>query len=138
MINRFEDEYSFLSNFYTLYVTYQGSLYPSVGHAFTASKTRDMGKRLQIATAVTAREIINIERKLPKQEWFTEDYQLQTMKELLTQKFSVPAIRKLLASTGSQELVYGNSPDEFWGINERTGVGHNHLGKLLMEVRNSL
>lgn len=33
-------------------------------------------------------------------------------------------------------LVEGNSfGDTFWGVDARTGKGENHLGKILMKVR---
>lgn len=135
MIKRFEGEYAFLNNFYTLYVSYQGGLYPSIGHAFAAAKTDDMYKRMRIATAVSAREVLAIEQKLPQLDYWTQEFQVQTMCELLKQKFTVPALRKLLQDTAPQELIYGNSPDEFWGIDERTGAGANKLGELLMDIR---
>ena len=132
MIRRFENEHAFLNPFYTLYVSYQGGLYPSVGHAYAAAHTDDQRKRMRIATAVSAREVLSLQKKLPDLD---NQAKLDIMCELLKQKFTVPALRKQLQDTGTQELIYGNSPDTFWGIDEATGMGTNHLGVLLMEIR---
>ena len=132
MIRRFENEHAFLNPFYTLYVSYQGGLYPSVGHAYAAAHTDDQRKRMLIATAVSAREVLSLQKKLPDLD---NQAKLDIMCELLKQKFTVPALRKQLQDTGTQELIYGNSPDTFWGIDEATGMGANHLGVLLMEIR---
>ena len=132
MIRRFENEHAFLNPFYTLYVSYQGGLYPSVGHAYAAAHTDDQRKRMLIATTVSAREVLSLQKKLPDLD---NQAKLDIMCELLKQKFTVPALRKQLQDTGTQELIYGNSPDTFWGIDEATGMGANHLGVLLMEIR---
>ena len=43
----------------------------------------------------------------------------------------------LLLSTGNAELIEGNWwNDTFWGICR--GKGENHLGKILMNIRNQL
>lgn len=46
-------------------------------------------------------------------------------------------LRKKLLATGDAELVENNTcGDVFWGICD--GVGENHLGKILMLVRDRL
>ncbi len=45
---------------------------------------------------------------------------------------------KLLA-TGARKLVEGNTwKNVFWGVDLRTGEGENHLGQILMQVREEL
>ncbi|MCD7839045.1 MAG: hypothetical protein LUG46_00305 [Erysipelotrichaceae bacterium] len=44
-INRFRNEYAFLSNFYVVDIEYEG---PSVEHAFQAAKTLDNNERFKI------------------------------------------------------------------------------------------
>ncbi len=59
---------------------------------------------------------------------------LDVMLYLLRQKFSIPKLKAKLLATGDQELVEGNKwHDTFWGV--CNGVGSNHLGRLLMQVR---
>ncbi len=48
-------------------------------------------------------------------------------------------LRELLLATGEEELQEGNMwGDTFWGIDLKTNVGENHLGKLLMKIRAEL
>jgi predicted NAD-dependent protein-ADP-ribosyltransferase YbiA (DUF1768 family) len=59
------------------------------------------------------------------------------MKQLLKLKFNNPDLQQKLIATYPEELIEGNYwHDTYWGVCE--GVGENHLGKLLMEIRNEL
>lgn len=62
---------------------------------------------------------------------------LQVMEDLLRIKFSDPSFKKLLLATENEVLQEGNWwKDYFWGVDKTTGYGQNHLGKLLMKIRN--
>ena len=50
MINRFVDEYYFLSNFYECPVEYNGIVYGNNEAAFQAQKTMDKNLRYQFST----------------------------------------------------------------------------------------
>ena len=59
------------------------------------------------------------------------------MKRLLKMKFAIPELKEMLLATGDEELVEGNYwRDTIWGVCD--GVGENHLGKMLMEIREDL
>ena len=60
------------------------------------------------------------------------------MLKLLRRKFvSGSHYATLLLDTGGAELIEGNTwGDTYWGVCD--GVGENHLGKLLMLVRDEL
>ena len=48
-------------------------------------------------------------------------------------------LRRLLLSTGDRVLIEGNTwNDTFWGVSLKSGNGQNHLGKILMRVRERL
>ena len=133
MINHFDGEYGWLSNFYPHPVRYEGMQYPTVENAFQAAKTakRDFFKTCTPGQAKRRGRTVPL-----RADW--EDIKLEVMHGLLVQKFWVktPLAKKLL-ETGTQELVEGNTwGDTFWGICE--GKGKNNLGKLLMKVRSSL
>lgn len=52
-------------------------------------------------------------------------------------KFAIPELKEMLLATGDEELVEGNYwHDTIWGVCD--GVGENHLGKMLMEIREDL
>ena len=64
---------------------------------------------------------------------------LQLMERLLLKKFddNHPQLQQMLLATGEEELVEGNYwGDVYWGV--CNGVGENHLGKLLMKIRDQL
>ena len=139
MINRFEGNYRFLSNFYGAPVEFEGLTYPSVEHAFVAAKTLDQNKRVHISHIGTAREVKAYGRKLSlRPDW--EQVKLSIMEDLVRQKFTHwPGLQQMLLDTGDQELIEGNWwHDKFWGIDLKTREGENHLGKILMKVRAEL
>ncbi|KAJ7528695.1 hypothetical protein O6H91_15G014500 [Diphasiastrum complanatum] len=75
-------------------------------------------------------------RDLVRSNW--ESTKLTVMYEALLAKFSsYDYLRKLLLSTIGQVLIEASPHDYFWGCG-RDGTGFNHLGKLLMKVRNEL
>lgn len=136
VIDRFHGEYRFLSNFYPVEVTFGGNVYPSVEHAYQAAKTLDEEDRQKIAKLKTAGEAKRYGRKVKmRPDW--DHVKLNIMKELLQQKFDRdenPDLWKLLSLTGKAKLVEGNDwHDTYWGVCD--GIGANHLGRLLMEIR---
>jgi len=59
---------------------------------------------------------------------------VQVMYDLVLQKFQYANLRKLLLDTGGQYIQEGNTwGDRFWGV--CNGIGENHLGYILMKVR---
>lgn len=136
MINSFKNEYEFLSNFYLIDVVYDGLSYPSTEHAFQAKKTLDPEMREQIRVARTPGESKRLGRKvLLREDW--EDIKFSAMKEILTIKFENPIMKNKLLETGHRELIEGNHwGDSVWGVCK--GKGDNHLGKILMEIREEI
>ncbi len=132
-ITRFRDEYDFLSNFYVVDIEYDGIVYPSVEHAFQAAKTLDDDERLKISLLDTPTKAKRAGRKVKlRSDW--EEVKLDIMKELIVIKFKDPVLKEKLLSTGNATLIEGNTwRDYYWG--ECRGKGQNHLGKILMEVR---
>lgn len=132
-IDRFRGHYEFLSNFSPAPVILDGEIYPTVEHAFQAAKSRDTYDRLRIRTAKTAAEAKKLGRKVfLREDW--DRVKLDTMLDLLRQKFASGALRRMLAATGDAELEEGNWwGDTFWGTSR--GHGENWLGVLLMHVR---
>ena len=136
-ITSFRGMYAFLSNFYAAPITDKnGDGWPTVEHAFQAMKTKNQDTRDMIRTQcprpVDARFI---GRALTlRSDW--EQIKLPLMKRLVQRKFEQnPKLMTALKATGDRELIEGNKHgDTFWG--QCNGVGENHLGRILMEVRN--
>lgn len=91
-----------------------------------------------VASLKRAGEAKQVGRKL-KLRLGWEDMRLDIMNRLLLQKFSDLDLQAKLLATGNEELVEGNWwHDQFWGdctCVRHSGPGENHLGKLLMHVR---
>lgn len=137
MINRFVDEYEFLSNFYPSPIYDDtGKEYPTVEHYFQAMKTFDPQKRELIRSAESPGKAKRIGRLIQlREDW--EERKLDIMEKALIQKFQIPKLREKLLATGNEELVEGNFwNDIYWGVCK--GEGENHLGKLLMNIREKI
>jgi hypothetical protein len=137
MINEFQDEYRFLSNFYYSKILYEGIEYPSVEHAFQAAKTLDKELRLFMSKMKSCNDVKGYGRKVDlREDW--EQVKLQVMYDLVKIKFtSNNYLKQKLIETENEELIEGNYWNDFyWGI--CNGKGENHLGKILMKVRKEL
>lgn len=137
MINRFRDEYAFLSNFYPSEIRIQGATYPTVEHAFQALKTDDPSEREQIRQAKTPAIAKQLGRHVTlRANW--DEVKVSLMRVLVLAKFTSDSVLQAqLLATGDVELVEGNIwGDRFWGVSG--GKGRNELGKILMSVRAEL
>lgn len=67
-----------------------------------------------------------------------EEIKISVMRELIFQKFTNnPQLKQMLLDTEDALLEEGNTwEDTYWGI--CNGIGENNLGKILMEIRDSL
>lgn len=77
----------------------------------------------------------NVRRMRLRSDW--ESVKLNIMEELVLQKFTMNLrLREMLLDTGSGKLIEGNyHRDDYWGVDLKTGHGLNHLGIILMNVR---
>lgn len=136
-ITSFHGEYRFLSNFWPAPVLMDGDMYPTVEHAYVAAKTTDRAVREAIRITEKPGDVKRFGRALVlREDW--EDVKLPIMNDLVWLKFlnNVDVKAKLLA-TGDAELIEGNTwNDTFWGMCK--GQGENHLGRILMNVREHL
>lgn len=135
-IDSFTGEYEFLRNDYPCIVTFGGINFPSVEHAFQAAKTSDYDliQKISSASVYDARKL-GRSIQLPS-DW--DSRKLTIMEALIRQKFmSNSKLRDMLLKTGTKTLRMVNKRDGFWGI-PRGGYGENHLGNILMSVRNEL
>jgi len=143
VIPNFHGQYRWLSNFALSPVLLDGQTYPTVEHAYQASKTVIEEERALIIQAPSPGRAKKMGRPKDKggiltlrKDW-CEDFQLKTMRELLQQKFSMSPWRELLLETGDAELIEGNTwGDFYWG--KVNGVGKNQLGFLIMQIRKKI
>lgn len=132
-ITSFDGEYDFLSNFYPIMVMFDKEPYRTVEHAYQAAKTLNLEHRHVIQSFLFPGVAKRAGRDLTLRPGW-EEMKLDVMLGLLRQKFEYPDLKRRLLETGSSTLVEGNTwNDTYWGVCR--GVGENHLGKLLMRVR---
>lgn len=132
-ITSFTESYRFLSNFYLCPVQDdRGQEYPSVEHAYQASKTLDPVERSWFTTGSAAEAKKKGRRITLRPDW--DVVKLSVMENLLRQKFAEPSLAAALRATEPSELIEGNWwGDTYWGVCR--GQGQNHLGRLLMQIR---
>lgn len=135
-VMQFRGEYAFLSNFAKTPVTYDGVIYPTVENAFQAAKCLNASERVPFESC-SPKDAKRLGRRVKlRADW--EQVKLDIMYELVRDKFARnPRFAEQLVATGDAELVEGNAwGDTFWGVSR--GRGQNHLGRILMRVRDEL
>lgn len=142
MINKFDGEYAFLSNFYECPVEYGGLVYKSSEAAFHAQKTLDEAERKQF-TILDPSASKKLGRKIIlRSDW--ESVKAKIMYEICYAKFSQNKDLKLkLLVTGDEYLEEGNYwHDNYWGNCNcekcKDIHGKNILGVILMIIRGEL
>ena len=135
-IDSFRNEHVYLSNFYSCPVQYDGLTYQNTEAAFQAAKCVDQNEREKFIDLTPG-----CAKRLGRRVDLREDWnnvRIDVMKEVLICKFSQNLeLKEKLIATGNEELIEGNNwNDRFWGVCR--GVGQNHLGKLLMEIRRTI
>ena len=140
-ITSFSGEHAFLSNFYPHSVEVDGDLYATNEHAFQALKTDDLAEREKVREAKTPASAKSLGKRVTlRADWDT--LRFEVMERLVRIKFADPDMAAKLLSTGSRELIEGNTwRDTTYGcVMTKDGLwrGRNELGKILMRVREEL
>jgi ribA/ribD-fused uncharacterized protein len=136
-VEGFHGDFRFLSNFYESPIEVERLVYPTVEHAYQAAKTTLRGEHEAIARLPSPGQAKRAGSKLrPGEGW--DARKVAVMEELVLLKFRTHAgLRDKLLGTGDCYLEETNTwGDRFWGVSG--GSGDNHLGKVLMRVRERL
>lgn len=128
-------------NFYNRPLTYRGVTYPCSEAAFQAQKFIHQPALMAQFANFDGKEAARKAKEwkaLQRTDW--KNVSLHVMRDVLQVKFQDPKLRSLLLATGSAYLVEHipvKGRDDFYG-DDNDGTGQNNLGKLLMDVRQSL
>ena len=136
-ITSFRDEFNWLSNFSRADVMLDGEVYRTVEHAYQAAKTTNPAERATVRSLANPRFAKWAGRKVSiRADW--EAVKLDVMLGFLRQKFTPgTALAEKLLATGDAHIEEGNHwGDVYWGTVD--GKGANHLGRLLMQVRDEV
>lgn len=126
-----------LSNFEPCVIVYAGMEFLSVEAAYVAAKTDRVELRREIQMLDTPSKCKQYGKSIELRHGW-EEMRLDVMEHLLRQKFKAGTpLGDKLKATGNCLIVEGNTwGDTFWG--QCHGVGHNHLGKMIMQIRSTL
>ena len=133
-----EEQYRFLSNFYEARVEYSGLVFGNNEAAFQAQKCLKEEEKIQFTEFGPGKSKSEGRRVQLRPDW--EQIKVGIMEEIVRAKFTQhPELAGKLLATCDKVLVEGNHwGDTYWGMDTRTGQGENHLGKILMKVRQEL
>jgi len=135
IIKKFEGEYRWLSNFWPCIVEFEGVEYPSTENAYQAAKTTILKDR-EIFETCTPGQAKRLGRTVTLcEDW--DEVKFSIMNYLNYQKYSAEPLKSRLMATNNQLIEEGNDwGDTFWGVCK--GQGENHLGRILMKIRQGL
>lgn len=139
MIKEFQGNYRWLSNFAPVIIKLDGKTYPSVEHAYMSAKSDSVNWKLFCQDRNnTAGQVKKKSRNIELvSNW--DEIKLSIMEECLRQKYSQQPYKSQLIATGDEYIQEGNNwNDKFWGVCLKTNTGENHLGKLIMKIREEL
>ena len=134
-IKYFRGKNAFLDNGYPVRIEYEGMTFPSVEAAFQAAKSWDVRHRLACSKADTPVIAKRLGRKVAlRPDW--EEKKLAIMKELLEQSSGILSCGISFGYRGRG--AGGGKPTGRCLLGQGKGEGENHLGRLLMEVREEI
>lgn len=155
-IMSFQDkQYRFLSNFFKFAcpVTFNNIAFVTTEAAYVAAKTTSQHLQRAIADMTPGKAkkfgAIIVQEKLWPNPKMNDAFKIVLMKDLVLQKFTKNVhLRLALLDTDHRELIEGNHwHDNFFGVcscgncpieKQRPVAEQNHLGRILMQVREEL
>jgi len=139
MIQQFQGDYRWLSNFAPVKIIFEGHEYSSVEHAYMSAKSDDISWKEFCAISSNTPGMVKKASKTIKLKSNWENLKLQVMENCVRQKFLQEPYKTKLIETGDKYIQEGNMwGDKFYGICLKTNQGKNHLGKIIMIIRDEL
>ena len=133
------DEFGEFSNFAPYPFTLDGERWQTSEHYFQAQKFEDKSYKAKIRKSnspLLAAQMGRDRKQKLRRDW--ESVKVEVMRAAVLAKFTQhEELRVLLLSTGDSKLVEHTENDDYWG-DGGDGSGKNMLGRILMQVRESL
>lgn len=130
----FTGRYHFLSNFHDSPLVLDGQQFLNGEAAFQAGKVSTLYQRKQFCQLPPNKAKALGRRVQLRPDW--EAIKDDHMARVVAAKFENKDLFDQLMATGNQELIEGNTwNDKYWGVDARSGLGRNQLGKILMDYR---
>ncbi len=125
---------NWFSNMTKVDIEIDGKIYKSTENYYQSQKLENWKDRLYIADLdphISKKEVRNYNIR---KDW--DDVKIDVMKKALIAKFTKPYWKTLLLSTDNEPIIeWNNWNDKFWGVSVKDNKGQNHLGNLLMDIR---
>lgn len=121
---------------------YDGAAYKTSENFYQAMKVIDPQLRREIAAMRPYESKFCFkeepDRYIIRKDW-NDDLRLKTMRYILDFKFDVGTSwhDKLMETVGSEIVEVNDWRDTFWGYDINLQRGQNHLGKMLMKIRDN-
>jgi len=140
MIREFGGEFRWLSNFAPCTIHVGNEVFASVEHAYVSMKSVNPAwKSLCADKEMTPGMVKRLSKDIILRPGWNDTMRLHIMEDLVRIKFSTEPFREDLISTGTQNIQEGNRyNDTFFGVCLKTGIGENHLGRIIMKIRDEL
>ena len=133
------EEYGCFSNFSKHGFELEAKYWITIEHYFQAQKFVGTESEEQVRLSSTPMEAADMGRDRSKplrKDW--EEVKDDIMRRAVLEKFKANNdAKKILFSTGDEEIIEKTTKDYYWGCGE-DGTGKNMLGKILMETRDIL
>lgn len=131
--------YGCFSNFSRHGFELDGKQWPTSEHYFQAQKFAgtEFEEKVRLAEKPSIAAQIGRDRSLPlRKDW--EQVKDNIMRKAVFKKVQThDIIKKALLSTGHDEIIEDSPVDYYWGRG-KDGTGKNMLGKILVEIRNTI
>lgn len=133
------DKYGCFSNFSRHGFELDGHYWRTSEHYFQAQKFAGTEYADQVRDAKTPKQAATLGRRRDfplRDDW--EAVKDDIMRHAVLKKFEThEEIRQILLDTGDEDIIENAPGDYYWGTG-KDGSGKNMLGKILMEVRETL
>lgn len=137
----FSNAFDPLNNWSAHAVQLWDQLFPTVEHGFHYRKFTETAPdvAIEIIKAPSPWAAMQIERQhRTKRRTDWQDVKVGIMTELVRAKVQQNEdVRVCLLKTGTKQIIENSPWDMFWGIG-KDGTGQNHMGKILMLIREEL
>lgn len=128
---------AFLSNDFPCRIELDGEVFGSASQAYLYFMCKEQDDREKVLAAASPSEAQAAVVGAPVRDGWYFSGSLDAMKDVVEAKFTQnPELAAKLAASDDNTLTYKNGGQgKFWSVDANTGEGENHLGKILMLVK---
>jgi len=128
---------NWFSNMIECPITINDITYRSVENYYQAMKSLNVEEHKKIAVMTPSKSKYYTRSIKIREDWI--NVKETFMFKGLWEKFNIPQWKEKLLNTGNDPIIeWNNWGDVYWGKSIYTNKGENHLGVLLMEIREKL